>query len=605
MKKNHQMVVRFLLCFILVQGSHSLMAQCVAPTNVYANDIQNTSATVQWIKGAGSISQSVAYRVVGKPQWQVQSNVKSPATITGLSPATQYEYFISSSCFLGRVAASRTFRFTTPAPCTAPTNITVTNITATTAVLNWTPSLGSKGDYIFLNARGLEDDNYFLKVTPPYTLTDLHPNDIYDCVLVTSCVAQPLGQEPDFRNGRGAGDANGQFTIATKPAPVGCANVNFHVKSAGSDYITLGWTNGGPNVTGYLFTQTYTTAAGVTVTITDGLLKTDLSYTVSGLQPSKIYTFKLTTRCSDGSLFERTLSASTIPQLCSISAPVSNIGDYSADIALSGNYVINALNPVNIEYIITGVSSSVKYATFTSLPIKLTNLIPGSNYEYLISAPCPDQNRAYYYNKFKTTNVVNLPCLTPNIAFITTDFNSATVNWTMSQQTLSYSPLVSIDICVAPIVTAGATVPPPTCFTNLPTSQRSQVFTGLSHNYDYTATLTLKCANGSSNRADRGFQYKNTIGSGNLVRGNSTQNLLMDKIAIIPNPSKGEISVELPEMGFEQLSITDLNGHTMKQVQMPSDLMTQKMDCADLPTGIYILSAKGGGKMIHSKFVKN
>jgi Secretion system C-terminal sorting domain len=603
MKKNYQIVVRFLLCFILTQGSYDLKAQftpCLAPSNARAYNIESTSTRVLWQKGAGTITQNFLYRQVGKVTWIQVLNVTSPFTINGLSPTTSYEYAITANCNLGRATGSKISTFTTTATCTAPTNITVTNITATTAVLNWTPSPGSKGDYIFLNARALDDDNYFLKVTPPYTLKDLHPNDIYDCVLVTSCVAQPLGQEPDFRNGRGAGDANGQFTIATKPAPVGCANVNFHVKSAGSDYITLGWTNGGPNVTGYLFTQTYTTAAGVTVTITDGLLKTDLSYTVSGLQPSKIYTFKLTTRCSDGSLFERTLSASTIPQLCSISAPVSNVGDYSADIALSGNYV----NPVYIEYIISGVSSSVKYATFTSLPIKLSNLIPGSNYEYLVSARCEDQRTISYYSKFKTTNVVNLPCLTPSIDFITTDFNSATVNWSYSQP-ISFSPLVSIDICVAPIVTAGATVPPPTCFTNLPTSQRSQVFTGLSRNYDYTATLTLKCANGSSNRYDRGFQYKNIIGSGNLVRGNSTQNLLMDKIAIIPNPSKGEISVELPEMGFEQLSITDLNGHTMKQVQMPSDLMTQKMDCADLPTGIYILSAKGGGKMIHSKFVKN
>jgi hypothetical protein len=40
-------------------------------------------------------------------------------------------------------------------------------------------------------------------------------------------------------------------------------------------------------------------------------------------------------------------------------------------------------------------------------------------------------------------------------------------------------------------------------------------------------------------------------------------------------------------------------------VQQPADVLFQKMDCMDLPMGIYILSAKGAGKMVHSKFVKN
>jgi hypothetical protein len=203
--------------------------------------------------------------------------------------------------------------------------------------------------------------------------------------------------------------------------------------------------------------------------------------------------------------------------------------------------------------------------------------------------------------------VLPSPCQTPSITDITTGPSSATVQW--SVPSTSGAPAVSsFDVCVTPIYTGIAS----TCINNLPAATRSTTLTGLSSNYSYYAVVTLKCANGTETQTGRLFYFPT---GGSLVRRNDAINTAMEKssaltnvkkaeitaqtegeqkgedfetpkwgkntqnkLSIIPNPTKGDITILLPESGYEKLTITNMNGQIVKQVQQPADALFQKVD---------------------------
>ncbi|MCL6296187.1 M14 family zinc carboxypeptidase, partial [Jejuia spongiicola] len=136
----------------LIQGMKSSRKEVVVtvipsasvPTNIVASNIGITSSTISW-DPTGS-SYDYRYRVVGSPTWTTVNTSNVSEDLTSLTLNTQYEVQVRSNCGGSSSSYSSSTNFTT-LDCTAPANIVASNITATSATINWDSTSSSSYDY--------------------------------------------------------------------------------------------------------------------------------------------------------------------------------------------------------------------------------------------------------------------------------------------------------------------------------------------------------------------------------------------------------------------------------------------------------------------------
>jgi hypothetical protein len=111
---------------------------CAAPTDLSVSNITATSASVSFTASGSATS----YVVTTSPATTSQTVTASPVSLTGLAPGVNYTVNIAASCADGATATTATVSFaTTPPPvCNEITNLAVSNITATSATITFTPT---------------------------------------------------------------------------------------------------------------------------------------------------------------------------------------------------------------------------------------------------------------------------------------------------------------------------------------------------------------------------------------------------------------------------------------------------------------------------------
>ena len=137
---------------------------CNVPTGLLSALVAQTTATIGWTAPSPIPTNGYAYYVsplataptlTTTPTGTVASSGNA-ANLSGLTAGTQYYFWIRSICSNTSSSAwSAVSTFTTlapPAPCNFPTNIAISTITQTTALLSWTaavpaPALGFGYDY--------------------------------------------------------------------------------------------------------------------------------------------------------------------------------------------------------------------------------------------------------------------------------------------------------------------------------------------------------------------------------------------------------------------------------------------------------------------------
>ncbi|MGH1519732.1 GEVED domain-containing protein [Chryseobacterium sp. JK1] len=154
----------------------------------------HTSATVT-VTGAG-VSYVIRYRVQGTTAWtQVYASTllgNLPLTINGLIPATTYEVEVAAICgdVVGTATPIKTF--TTRCDPTPP-SVTVTNITPTTALITWNPTVPSATYYMQWRKVGTTTWNNVNLPAPPtntYVLGSvipLEPYTTYELQIANMC----------------------------------------------------------------------------------------------------------------------------------------------------------------------------------------------------------------------------------------------------------------------------------------------------------------------------------------------------------------------------------------------------------------------------------
>src|SRR5690554_1293158 len=394
---------------------------CEQPTNIVVSDIESNSVVITW-DGHSATNWVIEYDTLGFTQGSsvnpVVNTGTTPYTLTGLDPAATYSIYVWADCGVGGTSLiSGPVSFTTLPPCAAPTNLTVSDIGADTAVVAW-DAHGTTNWVIEFDTLGFTPGNgtSIIENTTdnPFTLTGLSPEQTYDVYVWADCGADGLS------------DTLGPINFTTQP--VCPAPTNLTVSDIGADTAVVAWDAHGTTNWVIEFDTLGFTPGNGNSTIEN---TTDNQFTLTGLSPEQTYDVYVWADCGTDGLSD-TLGPINFTTQPVCPAPtnlvVSGIGADTAVVTWDGNGTTSWV----IEYGITGfgLGNGTSLPT-TDNPETLTGLSPETVHSVYIWADCGTDGLS---DTLGPINFTTQPtCLAPT-TLTATDITatSADLGWTES-----------------------------------------------------------------------------------------------------------------------------------------------------------------------------
>lgn len=118
---------------------------CVAPTNLGSINIGSSTATLDWTAVSGATSYLVEYKTSAATSWTTAATAASGTSLnlSNLTASTTYQWRIRSNCGTqSSEFAQAQFTTTAPTLCNSPTGLSSSNISSTSANVNWTAVSG-------------------------------------------------------------------------------------------------------------------------------------------------------------------------------------------------------------------------------------------------------------------------------------------------------------------------------------------------------------------------------------------------------------------------------------------------------------------------------
>ncbi len=166
------------------------ITSCEKPTAVTVSDISAHSATISWESDASEWI--ICLNNSQNNTIQVDEN---PYVLTDLNAETQYSVKVLAICDGGESNWSVSKTFTTTEACPAPTNLTCTASTTTTATLSWFEGDASAWQLCLDN----DEQNLINVHTVPFTLSGLAPSTTYSFKVRALCdSASPWSSVANF-----------------------------------------------------------------------------------------------------------------------------------------------------------------------------------------------------------------------------------------------------------------------------------------------------------------------------------------------------------------------------------------------------------------------
>jgi hypothetical protein len=198
------------------------VAVCDGVTNLAVGSITTTSASVSFTPGTNNTSYIVTYTdATGTTVTLTPNATASPVALANLTPGTAYTVTVTPLCASGGTAPTSSVNFSTISPCDGVTGLSIASITATSAIVNFTPGANNTSYTVTYAAAG----NPPVTVTPnpgstPVTLTGLTPNTAYTVTVTPNCAT---GTAPTssttFNTILGARSAVGMALLNVFPNP--------------------------------------------------------------------------------------------------------------------------------------------------------------------------------------------------------------------------------------------------------------------------------------------------------------------------------------------------------------------------------------------------
>lgn len=166
---------------------------CSPPTNLLANQVTSTSASLSWTAASGSTGHSLQWRPTTSTTWTTVDNLTGTTySLTGLTAGTSYQFQVRTLCGTsGSSSYAAPVGFTTAAAaCGIPTGSSAGSITATSAVLAWTAVTGATGYNLQWRPASASTWTTISSITgTSFTLTGLFPATGYQFQVRSVCAS--------------------------------------------------------------------------------------------------------------------------------------------------------------------------------------------------------------------------------------------------------------------------------------------------------------------------------------------------------------------------------------------------------------------------------
>jgi hypothetical protein len=167
---------------------------CATPTGLNVSTITMSSATVGWTAVTGVSSYNLQWGTSLSSLTTVSALTTNSDALSGLTAGTKYYFEVQTACTNGSNSSYSTVdSFTTTAPCTAPTGLSVSAITNTSATLGWT-AVSSAISYTLQWGTSLSSLTTVSGITTnSYALSSLTASTKYYFQVMTVCASGSSG----------------------------------------------------------------------------------------------------------------------------------------------------------------------------------------------------------------------------------------------------------------------------------------------------------------------------------------------------------------------------------------------------------------------------
>lgn len=393
---------------------------CQPPSSGYATNTSATSVQLSWYTSGGTTI-DLRWRALGSITWNAVNGASSGGSgggtsgtynLTGLTTGTTYEWQLQARCPGGSTSGfGQSFTFT--AQCPPPQGLYESEITASTARLNWFVNHVSIPPTT-VNWRVLGSTTWQTSVTLAptttnsyaYTLTNLTPGTTYEWQVIYYCPGGNLTTS-----------ASRTF-VAQCPVPI----PGYTYNDADAVMVSYSYRTN----SGY---QVHWRPVGST-TWTESTTTTSTSYRITGLAIGTPYEWQVRAICTDGSISDYS-SSLTIVAVCPVpSTSVQNIRPTSARLIWTNN-----ISAAEIRW------RPTNSATWTTIPVSgtnvfvLTGLTNGVFYEWQVRSVCLGATLSDYSSSSFFLTACRLPYSLYETYVLA---SSAAVNWSGAESDMQH-----------------------------------------------------------------------------------------------------------------------------------------------------------------------
>lgn len=164
---------------------------CLKPTDVTLSNITATSVDVSWTPGDFESAWEIVVVPAGTPVTSGLAEYATayPYTVSNLDDDTHYDVYVRADCGGGDYSSwAHVVSFTTDPLCTAPSNLTITQVTGTSALVSWNEAPVAATNYT------LEYSEAGMNMWTPevvngtsYMIPFLNPQTSYDVRVYSNC----------------------------------------------------------------------------------------------------------------------------------------------------------------------------------------------------------------------------------------------------------------------------------------------------------------------------------------------------------------------------------------------------------------------------------